>query len=224
MKTWAQLEAEIRRETNTEGEDFYQDAELLAWCNDAIDEAAAEIVGLYDKYLETEGYLALTTGSSEVELPADIYANKITGIYYMNGDLQYEIKPMKRRGEMLGVGLNDCYRYRVLNGTEGRKIKLYPESRETSTTNVVINYVRNPGDIALGTDTIDIPIADNFIKRWIKDRMMEKEVGIQEWPTGAVLNEKRIMVEALNNMIPDENDEIGMDLSFYEEFDQDYYY
>ena len=222
MKTWATLKSEIQEETNSEGEEFFTADELLTWANDGIKEAEKEIVTLHDKYLETEGNLALVSGEQEISLPQDIYANKITQVFYNGAEGTFEIKPIKRREEMYELCSQDNYKYRILNKSDvGRVIKIYPASRETSSDAVDILYIRNAGTLAEDDDTIDIPIADNFIKQYIKDKMQVKELGPGgfNWPSPALESERRLLIEALNQMIPDENNDIEMDMSFYEDSD-----
>lgn len=223
MRTWAELREEIQTETNTEGEEFFTPEELRAWANDGIREAEKEIITMHDKYLETEGKLELVEGEHEIQLPPNIYANKITQIFYDGGEGRFEIKPMKRREERYELCGLDQYKYRILNNTTGRVIKIYPAARETSSDVVDILYVRNASLIEDDDDIIDIPIADNFIKQYIKDKMLEKELGpgAIRWPTSSLQSERRLLVEALNQMIPDENNDLEVDLSFYEDFDND---
>jgi hypothetical protein len=217
------LRAEIYRETNTEGEDFVSDTELLTWANDAKDEAEKEIVGLYDKYFETEASLALVSGTSLYAPPADILANKVTGLFYNNGSDKYEIKLLKRKEDILVVNDNDEYRFRMVNvaGT-GPRIKLYPASRETSASNVTVFYIRESAAIEEDADYVDIPIADGFIKQYVKDKIKQKEIGpmniTDESPD--LRRERRLMMEALSHMIPsDSADELEMGDNYYDEID-----
>ncbi len=222
MRTWAELRLEIQKETNTEAEEFISLAEYLTWCNDAIDLAEKDIVTLFDKYLETPGTLSLVSGESDISLPSDIYANKITGIFYTGSEGQFEIKPIKRKDEIFLAHSQDRYKYKIFNKTGGRVITLYPPSRETS-SEVTVFYIREAGSIVDDTNTIDIPIAEGFIKQYIKDKMLVKEIGPAAipWPSPALMEERRLLIEALNNMIPDDNNELDMDLSFYDDFDID---
>jgi hypothetical protein len=225
MKTWTTMRTEIRAETNTEGEDFISDAELLTWVNEGKDMAEKEIVSLYDKYLETEADLVMTDGSEYVSLPSDIFANKITGIFYDNGDTSYEVKLLKDKRETLEVGEEDDYRFRFDNSTaSGVRIKLYPEARESSTGNLTCFYIRESAAIDSDSDTVDIPIADSFIKQYIKDKIKEKEVGPMNvtGPSPALQRERDLLIEALNHMVPSESaDEMDLDTSFYDDMDVD---
>jgi hypothetical protein len=227
MKTWLEMKTEILAETNTEGEDFVSAAELLAWANDAKDMAEKEIVSLYDSYLETEGYIALVTGTAEYDLPADIFANKITMLMYDNGSEKYEIKRMKKKTKIMNVNENDDYQYRLINSAaDGIKLKLYPESRETSSQNVTIFYIRESTAIADDDSLMDIPLADGFIKQYVKDKIKEKEIGpmnVNQF-SPELVRERDLLIEALNHMVPsDSDDELELDTSVYEDMDIDSY-
>ena len=224
MKTWAEFKSDIQKETNTGGEEFISPEEYLIWCNDAIDEAEKEIVGLHDKYLETYGTLSLVSGEDEIALPENIYANKITGIFYDGDEGVFEVYPIKKKEEIYNTCDQDRYKYKVFNNTDGRIIKIYPKSRETSAA-LEVYFIREAKTIAEDTDTIDIPIAEGFIKQYIKDKMLEKELGPggMRWPSQALERERRLLIEALNNMIPDDNNELEVDMSFYEDFDDNWW-
>lgn len=212
-KTWATLREEIKDDMNLQGEDFVSDAELLAWANDGIEQAEKEIVSLYDKYFETDADLALVTGQSLYDLPSDILAHKITHVEYDDGTTEFEIKYLRRKEDFRYQDDNDkVYRYRLRNDSaNGMQIKLYPASLETSSSNVKIYYIRSAARIASDSDVIEIPIADAFVKQYIKEQVRAKELGpmfnYQESP--AFMKQRELMIEALNNMIPDETrDEI----------------
>lgn len=226
MKTWTTLRAEIKAETNTEGEDFVSDAELMAWANDGKREAEKEIVSLYDKYLESEAYLALVSGTSTYSLPTGIMANKITEIHYNNGTEAYEVKLLKKKNDILTVDDNDEYRFRIVNtAAAGSKIKLYPTSRETSSTNVTVFFIRESADIDSDADTVDLPIADGFIKQYVKDKIKEKEIGPMQYhqESQALKRERALLIEALNQMVPsDSAEEIELGDTIYDELEMDF--
>jgi hypothetical protein len=214
MKTWGTLKDEILRECNIEGEDFVSSTELLVFANDAKDEAEAEIVSLYDKYLETETALNITSGVDTYDLPSDIYANKITGMYLPD----YEIKLLKRKQDLL---TNLPYlRYRITNSTaDGIKLKLHPMPTQNLTA--TLHYIRQSKPIVDETSVMDIPIADAFIKQYIKDKVQEKELGpmMPKGRSELLEKQKQLLIESLNHMIPDDSsDELEPDLSYYDSF------
>lgn len=219
MKTWATMRSEIQRECNIEGEEFVSLTELIDWANDAKDEAEAEIVSLYDRYLETNVMLATTTGSSVVTPPTDIFASKFTGIWFDDGSDKYEVKAMKRKEEIYRARTSDRYKYYIdNNATTGIKLQLVPVSRETGSLLLKAFYIRKSTRLTVDASLMDIPIADSFIKQYVKDKIKEKEVGpIMDHPRSPLLEKARaLMIEALNQMIPDDSvGEIETDHSFY---------
>jgi hypothetical protein len=226
-KTWSQLKDEIKDDMNLQGEDFVSDSELLAWANDGIEQAEKEIVSLYDKYFETDAFIALVTGTNLYNLPTNILANKITHIEYKSGNKQYEVKYLKRKNEVRYLDDNfDFYRYRLRNDpTNGQQIELFPASLETSSQNLKVHYIRSVNRLVDDTDTIEIPIADAFIKEYIKDQVRAKELGpmFQGQETGNLARQRALMIEALNNMIPDDSrDEILPDTRHYDDIYDDF--
>ena len=225
MKTWGELKSEIQKEYNVEGEDFVSDTELITWANEGKDQAEKEIISLYDKYLETDGNLTLVQGQAEVSLPEDIYANKITAIYYDNGVEKYEIKLIKKKEDIYNICEGDRYRYTIKNSaSDGIKLVLYPTPRESSSTNVKIHYIRESKTLTDDNSLVDIPLADAFVKQYVKDKIKEKEIGPMnvQGESPALTIERRLLIEALTHMIPsDDADKIELDLSFYEDFGDD---
>jgi hypothetical protein len=226
-KTWSQLKDEIKDDMNLQGEDFVSDSELLAWANDGIEQAEKEIVSLYDKYFETDAFIALVTGTNLYNLPTNILANKITHIEYKSGNKQYEVKYLKRKNEVRYLDDNfDFYRYRLRNdSTNGQQIELFPASLETSSQNLKVHYIRSVNRLVDDTDTIEIPIADAFIKEYIKDQVRAKELGpmFQGQETSNLARQRALMIEALNNMIPDDSrDEILPDTRHYDDIYDDF--
>ena len=223
-KTWATLREEIKDDMNLHGEDFASDVELLAWANDGIEQAEKEIVSLYDKYFETDAALTLVSGTSLYSLPSNILANKITHIEYKNGSDEYEVHYLKRKNEVRYQNTtNEFYRYRLRNDiTDGIQIELFPVAQENS-SNVKVYFIRSAVRLVEDTDLIEIPIADAFIKQYIKDQVRGKELGpmFNHQETPNLQKQRALMIEALNNMIPDDSrDEIDPQSDDLE----DYYY
>lgn len=224
--TWLQIKTEIENKYDLLDEDFFSATEMLDAANEAIDDIESEIHSIHEKYFETSGNIALVLGTSEYAKPSDMYANKVTGIYYNDGSTKYEIKPLKDKSDIDFVQDGDRYRYRFVNSTSGGiKIKLYPASQETSSTNVTIHYIRQAKHFALDADVLDIPEAEAFIKQYVVDQAANKERMTPDAPESAALGRKRkVLIEVLSTMVEDENSEIKPDLSFLEDnyFDMEY--
>jgi len=217
------MKTKIKDDLDLHEEDFVDDDMLLGFGNDAVKEAHKEYVKRYECGLETEAALSLVSGTDTYALPSDIYETKITLIQYNDGSTIYEIKELKEKRDIPYVQTNDDYRYRIINTTAaGPKIKLYPTSRETSSSVVTVHYIRTAKEIALDADTVDLPGAADFIIQHIKDSVRNKEAGTlyaaEESP--ALKKQRALMEEALSDMTPDGDNMLQGDYSFYDEFDQ----
>lgn len=224
--TWAQLRTKIENDLDLKDEIFITQEELLGYANEAIDEAEQEILTIYEDYFLTRESLALVTGVDEYDLPADIWAHKIRAILYNSPSLKYPIRKIKElpevNADLTGV---DTYRYLIVNSlVDGPKIKIYPASLETSSANVTIWFIRNAKEIVLDDDVIDVPEAHKFIMQHIKLRCYEKEGSPnQDKATSDLLRERELLVSTLSAMIPDEDNHMLLDTSFYEDFYCDYH-
>lgn len=216
--SWLELKQEIMDEYDLNEETFVTSEELVAYVNAAIDDIEAEIHTINDKYFETEANLQLVYGTSSYSLPTDIYASKITGVYYNDGSLKYEILPLKDKKNIMWIQPNDLYKYRIVNSAyEGVKLKLYPASREDSETNVTIHYIRNAARVSATNDMIDIPEARQFLKQFVIDKAANKERMTPDAPESAALARlRKSLIEVLSEMAPDDHNEVGMDLTWYE--------
>lgn len=142
MTTWGDIKAKVQRELNLQDELFITPQELLDYCQDAIQDAEAEIhkLNIEDQYFEAVSVLSLVSGQRDYAFPDNIYGNKITRIVYSNGDLIYQIprNTLKNRYEDVAYdtqygGTNDLYRYMILNNnkTVGSRIRISPTPVET---------------------------------------------------------------------------------------------
>lgn len=226
--TYAEIDAKVRKDTDTKDENFISPTEMMGYCNEAIDEAEAEILTLYEDYFLTSEALSLVEGTANYDLPSDIYAQKIRSIIYSDGaNTLYEIKPISNlqkflkiaEGQMAGGEAED-YRYFLKNSaTEGNQLVLVPESRETSATVATLWYIRNALRVTASSDEIDIPEFANFILAYMKARCRAKEEnGVIPGDAAAQVEQQRkMMVDTLKGRVPDDNNQIPMDLSIYQE-------
>jgi hypothetical protein len=225
--TYTELKTKLQNDLDLEDEIFITPEELLGYFNEAIDIAEALIHTLYEDYYFTVANIALTSGVADYSLPADIYAFKIRVINYANGTDKYEIKRWRKPLSLLNfVESDEDYKYLPINGTaNGYQIKLLPASRETSSTNVTIWYIRNAAELVNDTDICDLPeLAINFVLQFVKQRCYEKEGHPNTLKAIDDTDKLRIaMTETLHNMVDDEDTEIRKDLSFYRDFDSDLY-
>jgi hypothetical protein len=224
MRSWSysEIKSKVEDDLDIKDELFITTDELMGYCNEAIDEAEAEIQGIYEDYFLTSESIDLVSGTSEYALPTDIYANKIRALIYSNGSTIYPVKRLKGSKEFVTLPLvqsGDDYRY-ILKNTAGTgpRLVLYPASRETSSSVLTIWYIRNAARITDDSDTCDIPEFANFIMQYMKVRCYEKEGHPNlDFAVAALEKQRKLMVDTLTGMVPDGDDEVERDLSFYEE-------
>ena len=87
---------------------------------------------------------------------------------------------------------------------------------------MTIWFLRNARAITADTDVIDVPEAHKFIMQHIKLRCYEKEGSPnQNKAERDLARERKLLIDSLSAMIPDEDNRMLLDLDFYEEFDYD---
>lgn len=225
--TWLEVKTKVLNDLDLNDEDFITPDELLGYANEAIDEAEQEILTIYEDYFLVKENLALVAGQSLYDLPADIYAHKIRSIHYDDGGARrYIIRRFRNLKKVNWVNENDeFYKYVITNSlADGPKIQLYPSSKETSSTNVEIWFLRNAREITADTDVIDIPEAHKFIIQHIKLRCYEKEGSPKQLKAAQDLaRERELLVSTLSAMVPDEDNRMLLDMGFYDDYDNYHY-
>lgn len=182
---WSEIRTKIEQECDLEDEDFVRRDELLAYCNEAIDEAEAEIHTLYEDYFLKSKNISVAANDEffdiSVELP-DIYADKIRRIIFTEpgGTTTYTVNRLRdwKKFEQKAVAdtqlTTDLYSYFIVNDTPGHpQIMLVPKSREAGTLKVW--YIRNANRLTADTDVCDIPEFINFIFAHMKVKIFGKE-------------------------------------------------
>lgn len=225
--TLAELTAKIQQDTDTEDELFIQPSELLSYINEAIDEAELEIHGLYEDYFLDKTSLTLVSGTDEYSLPSAIYAHKIRRITYRNGTRVYTVKRLRDWRKFERYEINKVYStsgseelgYFILNQTAGSPKLLFSPPVNENGAFITIWYLRQANRLVNTTDVLDIPEAANFVIQHVKKRLYEKEG--HPMIVGAIADlekERGLLQSILASMVPDADNEIEMDVSFYEEF------
>lgn len=84
---------------------------------------------------------------------------------------------------------------------------------------VLIWYIRNATIPALTTDYIDFPEFWHYIAQFVIVNCLKKEIGNPriQVEVETLLKMEKQMLETLSNMVPDQDDKIEQDLSYYEE-------
>jgi hypothetical protein len=225
---WSEIRTKISQECDLEDEDFVRPEELLAYANEAIDEAEAEIHSLYEDYFlkktdlpvfANDEFFSLTT------LLPDIYADKIRRIIFREGSgtTVYTVTRLKdwKKFEQKAVAdtqlTTDLYQYFLINSTPGNpQIMLVPKSREAGT--MTVWYLRNANRLSVDTDICDIPEFINFVFSHMKMKVYAKEghPGYQE-ALERLETERARMTAVLAARVPDADNEIELDVSCYED-------
>src|SRR6185503_10480631 len=102
---YSTAKAKVERDLDLEEENFIQDEEMLEYFNEALREAEAEVLAIYEDYLLDSASLALVIGTSKYDLPNGIYDSKIRGVIYSNGSIIYEIKRIRSAHKFLDRAL-----------------------------------------------------------------------------------------------------------------------
>lgn len=220
--TYLQLKTKVENDLDLEDETFISPSEMLGYANEAIREAAAEIMDIYEDYFLKRVQLTLVDGQEEYDLPTDMYANKIRRVIYSNGALTYPVDRIRDWHKFEEYALANVtksattYDYFVTNAAAGGiKLLLVPPAKENGAF-VTLWYLRECNVLALDTDVCDIPEFSSFIMQYMKVRCYEKEMHPNLVMAIAALQQQRDqMVSTLTAMIPDAHNEIEPDLSLY---------
>ena len=220
--TYAELKASLQKELDLEDETFITSAEFLYYFNEAVDMIESAVHNIYEDYFLVSANISLVSGTSTYSLPTDIFAQKIRAILYNDGGSNmYDIKRLKKLSDINFIRDNNLYRYIITNdATAGLKLNFFPTPNVTSSTNVTIWYLRNAKKFASDSDVCDIPEFTAVIIAYVRWKCMQKE-GHPDTNSAQITLQglRQEMVDTLTARVPDEDNEIVQDLSFYNEFD-----
>jgi len=224
--TYTDLKTKLLNDLDSEDLDFLNgEDELLGYINEAIDDAESIVhtLGLDSHYFLSQGNLTLVSGSSDYSLPTNIFANKIKKLFYINGNIKYEIFRVRDLNETPFFQTGDDYRYIPITTTgtaNNARIRFFPTPQESGSL-IQIWYIRNATKMttsSAATNVCEIPESHNFVLQHCKARIYEKmgnpnvQVALQ-----ALEAQRNLMTETLREMVPDGNTVVEPDLSFYED-------
>lgn len=225
--TYEDAKKKVERDLDLEEENFIQAEEMLEYFNEALRQAEAEVLGIYEDYFLAKESFALVSGTSLYSLPTTIYAHKIRRMIYKNGATIYTIKRLRTmdkfldRAFILNSDPTDYYQYMIFKATDGHQIELIPAAKETSASNVTIFYLKKVDVIADDDDIVDkdIPESIDYIYAYVKARCKQKENAGMMPPDAAqeLEYQKKLFVETLTTMVPDDDNEVEQDVSIYQE-------
>ena len=139
--TWGTMRTKIETELDLLEETFFTQQELIDYANDAIDDAAREVLLIYGDYFKKSYIVPVVTGTQKYQLPADVYAHKMRFLQYKNGTLVYKIRKIKMKN-IVNVQAPDDYYFDVEQNTSasttdncGLQLVFWPPPRETDPVN-----------------------------------------------------------------------------------------
>jgi hypothetical protein len=213
--TFGDLRNKIEAQLDLRGENFITYEELLAYCNDAISEAEAELhrLQIEDQYFLSSTTLTLIEGQTTIDFPSDIYANKVVSIICKEPDgLTYKVKQYhhthrKDRFErILNAHPADEYQFIVLNQTTP-KMLIAPAARSGS-PQFTIWYIRQVKRVTDDSSIIEVPEFDMFLEASVKAKCRAKE-NLGAIPPDAmaeIQTARNLMLDTLANQVSEEAD------------------
>lgn len=228
-KTYQQIETKVLKDLDLEDETFIGtgvDSEMMGYCNEAIKTAEGIIHELCEDYFLCPGTaISLVAAQADYALPTDIYADKIRKLIYANGPTIYDVKRMQKRDGFVEIAVENLYNtsmlysYLLVNSlSAGRKIRIVPTPQSAESSVITPWYIREARQVAALSDEVDIPEFHSFIEKYMKVQCLAKEMlgsPSHQMAVRDLEKEESRMIASLTNRVPDEDDEIEMDLSFY---------
>jgi hypothetical protein len=133
------VRTDIDLEEDDPDEQFVTKDEFIGYLNEAITEAESEIIVLNQDYFLTYDYLPQVEGTSEYDMPRNIYLDKLRGVVFENGPERYLVKRFRSFHKFEEISMaeynneNNIYKYFLVNTGPGQMVfKLIPSSRETA--------------------------------------------------------------------------------------------
>lgn len=229
FKTFGELNDELVKELDLEGEEFIDTPEIKRLWNRAVGIAEGHLItlGLKDKYLLGREKLSLVQGQEEIVLPASLYGNKIIKIIYSVGSTIYPVLPLDSEGmyenyEYLNLfSPTDLYRYMITHTTPGsQKLLLVPKAQQTLALAITVWFSRNANRYANDSDVCDLPtLAYEFLNCYVTEKVYKKESHVNYQEAKADRMEKeQLMQSVLSGQISDSQmTVVEPDLSLYQE-------
>jgi len=223
---WSEIKAKVLRDLDLEGETFINEAELLGYANEAIDEVERQILTLCEDYFLARDQITLVQGQEEYDIPDNIYGMKIRQIIYRSGTQVWKLKRLRNwhkiaiyETEKTIMNGTQQYGFFILNSVEGEKPKLLLTPTPTEAgAYLYIWYIRNANELTQDTDKCDIPEAINYVMSYMKMKCLEKELhpnlpkAIQD-----VEQQKADTLKTLSDMYADNEETIEPDYRLYSE-------
>lgn len=228
LPLFSEMNQKIKNDLDLNEETFIQPQELVAYFNEAVDMIEGQIHTLYEDYFLTSSSVDVTEGQSEVNLPTNIFANKIRRVMWiLNDSEKYTMQRVRNLDELLMASAPDDYRFMITNSEAGGfKLSISPAFRvTTSNTPLKIWFLRNAKRYEDETSVCDIPEYSNVINQYVRYKCHAKEGHPDAQQDLADLERLRTaMVETLRDKFIDEQNEVPKDFTFYRDFDMQGFY
>jgi len=224
--TRAEIIRKVQLDLDLEDEEFVQSDEMIGYVNEAVEETEKIVHDLHEDYfLRKSDPIAVVSGEDEIDLPSDIFANKIRKLVYVSGGRAYVVERIKNwhkfeeytDSRLSSPGETDEWKYFITNAAPGeRKILLSPPPAESGNL-LTAWYLRRANRLEEDDDVLDIPEAYNFVVQYVKVRCTHKEKLPADKEEAILLAMRGALEATLTGMVPDDENELEMDLSIYEE-------
>lgn len=142
MKIWTYEEMvnKVEMDLDLEDETFVKTDEMAGYFNEALSEAESEIMVTNQEYLLTKALVPVVQGTTDYDLPLNIYANKIRTIQYHNGAIINEIPQFRRMNKFLNIAISEqypvydqFYQYLLINDVPGQaQVRFLPTMQQTA--------------------------------------------------------------------------------------------
>lgn len=227
--TYANFRAKILRDCDLEQEQFITPSELIGLTNSAVDDAEAIIHGIYEDYFLKSTTITLVSGTSDYDLPTDIYGDKIRHVLFSNGsNTNYKVKRETNFLNTLNTQPTDALRYIIINNSAAsKKMRFFPTPTGDNVGTLTVYYLRSATRVddtasqaTIDATILDIPEFQNYLYEHVKLGVAKKEKLGQDLQVeaAALQAQKDLMIETLTSRIPDEDTEVQKDLSVYYDF------
>lgn len=236
--TYGEIRTQVSNALDLTNETNIAADEMVGYCNESVLQAYSEILKLRDDYFLSSSTINLVNGTAQYSLPSNIFASKILGVIYDNGaGIIYPVRQMTQRQrweKFVDVAITNYfgptidYRYQIFNdsSTAGYKFVLVPPSRETGASYIKIWFSRTANLVPLvsagsqaasDATVVDIPEFYTFVMAYMKMLCLGKEGADPRLPQYVALveSQRKMMVDTLTQMIPDDDDQIVPDMTFY---------
>jgi hypothetical protein len=210
------LITKVQDDLELHSENFVTRPELTRFANDAITDAEELIVDLFSDYFLSETNINMVVGQNIIPLPEDIYECRVRGFYYDENSFSAGSAANMRNYKLKKIHIENIadvyseseYQYRLINTSAlGPHIKMYPPSREETTTRFKMWYTREAKRLVNDGDILDIP-RPQFVISHMKVAVMSKEGDpLLEAESLELARQRQKLEDSLQRLSDDEEDE-----------------